>query len=445
VADRNAVSPPPDPPLNLVVFSDDWGRHPSSSQHLVAHLMRRGAAERVLWVNTIGTRRVRPTRADARRVAYRLQQTLRGRPKPSAEPTSNRPGPGVISPLMWPGFRAAWQRRLNARQIVRAVRRAIDAPAQPGQAPPPARAWVGLTTLPITADVIAPLRAAGVDRWVYYCVDDFSVWPGLDGDVMDAMERELVGRVDATCAVSKTLVGRLDAMLSRGAAESTAADAAPRMPREGEATRQHARSSRRQDGGVKLLTHGVELEMWRRGDADSDLAQSLRARRGERPVCLFWGLIDDRFELDWLDRKHGEADWVLVGPAQHSGAGWDALDVTRHPARPHRELPAIAAAVDVLIMPYRDLPVTRAMQPLKLLEYLATDKPVVVRRLPATEAWADCCDVVETAEAFVRACRHRAATGLPETQRAARARRLPAESWSEKSRRLEAVLRGTPG
>jgi len=93
-------------------------------------------------------------------------------------------------------------------------------------------------------------------------------------------------------------------------------------------------------------------------------------------------------------------------------------------------------------MPYRDMPVTRAMQPLKLLEYLATYKPVVVRRLPATEGWADCCDVVETAEEFVRVCRERAAGGLPEEQRAARERRLPGESWSEKSRVLEGLLRG---
>jgi hypothetical protein len=35
-------------------------------------------------------------------------------------------------------------------------------------------------------------------------------------------------------------------------------------------------------------------------------------------------------------------------------------------------------------MPYADLAATRAMQPLKLKEYLATGRPVVVRDLPAT-------------------------------------------------------------
>ena len=36
-------------------------------------------------------------------------------------------------------------------------------------------------------------------------------------------------------------------------------------------------------------------------------------------------------------------------------------------------------------MPYADLPVTRAMQPLKLKEYLVTDRPVVVADLPADQ------------------------------------------------------------
>src|SRR5262245_15127643 len=40
-------------PAPLIVFSDDWGRHPSSCQHLIAKLLpHRG----VTWVNTIGTR-----------------------------------------------------------------------------------------------------------------------------------------------------------------------------------------------------------------------------------------------------------------------------------------------------------------------------------------------------------------------------------------------------
>ena len=83
----------------LVVFSDDWGRHPSSCQHLIGQLVERYP---VLWVNTIGTRRPRLSREDAGKVLRRLGQWFR----PSRSQGGEQAGPvTVISPRMWPGFR----------------------------------------------------------------------------------------------------------------------------------------------------------------------------------------------------------------------------------------------------------------------------------------------------------------------------------------------------
>ena len=41
-------------PTSFIVFADDWGRHPSSCQHLFRRLIPR---HRTYWVNTIGLRR----------------------------------------------------------------------------------------------------------------------------------------------------------------------------------------------------------------------------------------------------------------------------------------------------------------------------------------------------------------------------------------------------
>ena len=72
------------------------------------------------------------------------------------------------------------------------------------------------------------------------------------------------------------------------------------------------------------------------------------------------------------------------------------------------------------------------MQPLKLKEYLATGKPVVVRNLPAARDWADCLDLCLSPEAFSAAVRDRLRDGLPDDQRQAR-RRLAGESWAAKA------------
>ena len=143
-----------------------------------------------------------------------------------------------------------------------------------------------------------------------------------------------------------------------------------------------------------------------------------------------------------VSERLNEGTILFVGPQDAPDSALFGLPRVRvlPPFRYH-DLPALAARAAVLIAPYADLPVTRAMQPLKLKEYLATGKPVVVRKLPATEPWADCADVVETPEAFAAAVVERLRTGLPEDQRRAR-QRLEAESWAAKAVQFERWVDG---
>lgn len=382
-------------PAPLVVFSDDWGRHPSSCQHLVAQLL---PTRPVVWVNTIGTRPPRLDRATLLRAVEKFKQWGRAKPEPTPEPSS-APSPRVLNPRMWPSFRTRFARALNRRLLGRALRAAVaDLPAPP----------VVVTTLPITADLVGTFPAA---RWVYYCVDDFGVWPGLDGRTMRAMEADLVAKVDAAVAVSETLQDHLTTLGKPS----------------------------------HLLTHGVDLAHFRR-PAPAALPDSLRGLDGVTgPLVVFWGVIDRRMDVEFVRTLAGslEAGTVLlVGP-------WDAPDpalqmiprVKVLPPVPYADLPALAARAAVLVMPYADLPVTRAMQPLKLKEYLATGRPVVVRDLPSTRPWADCLDVASTPATFAAAVRERLTGGVPAGQAAARAR-LEEEGWAAKAARFAEWLDG---
>ncbi|MBN9520242.1 glycosyltransferase family 1 protein [bacterium] len=379
-------------PAPLVVFSDDWGRHPSSCQHLVAHLL---PTRPVLWVNTIGTRPPRLDLATLRRAAEKFRQW--GRPKPPAAADGSA-APRVLNPRMWPSFRTRFARGLNRRLLGRALRAAVaELPAPP----------VVVTTLPVTADLVGEFPAA---RWVYYCVDDFGVWPGLDGRTMRTMEAELVKKVGAVVAVSETLQEHL-AKLGRPS---------------------------------HLLTHGVDLAHFRRVPAAfPDSLRALDALAG--PLVVFWGVTDRRMDVEFVRALAGslEAGTVLlVGPRDDPDPALLALPrVTALPPVPYADLPALAVRAAVLVMPYADLPVTRAMQPLKLKEYLATGRSVVVRDLPATRPWVDCLDVAGTPEAFAAAVRDRLAGGVPAAQTAARAR-LEDEGWAAKAARFAGWLGG---
>ncbi|XAM00259.1 hypothetical protein OT109_02500 [Phycisphaeraceae bacterium D3-23] len=414
----SSISPEsPAEPTQLIVFADDWGRHPSSAQHLVRELL---PGHPTLWVNTVGTRTPGLNRADLGRACGVLKRWLGG-----AGAGAGRAGPAlpdglrVVAPRMYPGFRRGWQRRFNARQVSGAVRRGLGmtGPKHVG-GHPRALDRVVVTTLPITADLVGKL---GADRWVYYCVDDYSQWPGTDHAVMDAMERELVAKVDAVVCVSETLRGRVASM---GRGDST------------------------------LLTHGVDVEMWQTPAVDSRVSK--RWPGDDKPVALFWGLIDERLDLVWLDALLAGCPsyLVLAGPRQIEFANspgslgdvsFSVIEQVYLGPIAQRDLAAHAALAQVLVMPYVDAPVTRAMQPLKLKEYLATMKPVVVRDLPATREWADCCDLASSAEQFALLVRERAQTGAPASQLEARRRRLPGESWAGKAQELAAVIHGAGG
>ncbi len=381
-----------DPSVQFVVFADDWGVHPSSCQHLVSRLLTRWP---VLWVNTIGTRLPRPTAGDALKVIRKVAQWTApgifapGNLTPGAAAPTHAPELTVINPRMWPGFRNGWQRQINARLISRAVLAELGAPR-------PNQQRIGITTLPITADLPPLLH---LHRWVYYCVDDFSVWPGLDGQVMAEMEKELLAQVDEVVAVSPVLM-------------------------------EHLRTLGHEP---HLLTHGIDLEHWTHPERQSAPQWLVTP---QRPLLLFWGLVDSRLDDAWLvalSQALPEALILLVGPQQSpSGAAAHLPNVLLPGPVDYAQLPAVAKAADVLIMPYADLPVTRAMSPLKFKEYLACGKPVVARNLPSVTEWADAADLVDSAQQFAAVVRQRLATGLPAEQRSARAR-LQAESWDRKA------------
>jgi glycosyltransferase involved in cell wall biosynthesis len=368
-------------PTSLLVFADDWGRHPSSCQHLVRHLLPR---HEVGWVNTIGTRRPRLDLATLARGLEKLRHWSRKAATPEPLPAGLR----LFSPKMLPWFSPGVARKLNRELLRRQLTpfvRSLPAPV------------VAVTTLPIVADLVGLLP---VERWVYYCVDDFGLWPGLDQATLRQMEEKLVEQADVLIAVSETLQDKL-ADMGRPA---------------------------------HLLTHGVEPAFWEATGPRLPLPQLDGL---ERPFVLFWGVLDRRMDLRFLERLAADLDRgtiVLVGPqADPDPALLRCRRAHILPPVAFEQLPQLAREAGVLVMPYADLPVTRAIQPLKLKEYLATGKPVVVRDLPATRPWADCLDLAGSPEAFSAAVRARLAQGLPGPQQRARAR-LAEENWAEKAR-----------
>src|SRR5262249_2295104 len=162
-----------------------------------------------------------------------------------------------------------------------------------------------------------------VDRWIYYCVDDFTVWPGLDGELMKRLERDLARRAHRVVAASPILQERVESLGVR----------APLLPHGGHPPHRRHPSSHRN----------------RRADAGADPAAW--AAGLPRPMLLFWGLIDRRLDLAWVAAAaRVAASVVLVGPQQDPDPSIGAIPKIHVPGPvPYAALPALARHADALI------------------------------------------------------------------------------------------------
>lgn len=166
------------PPLDFIVLGDDWGAHPSSVQHIFRRVARR---HRTLWVNTLELRPPRLDRADAARVVRKVRNWWSPADAPQRATTDTASEAlrlRVVAPPMLPWMRPHPVRLLNRASMRRVVEQA-------------AAAWglqrpVVVTTVPNGVDA---LGVAGARAMIYYCVDDFTQWPGIDTVAAEHLER----------------------------------------------------------------------------------------------------------------------------------------------------------------------------------------------------------------------------------------------------------------
>ncbi|HKQ05898.1 MAG TPA: glycosyltransferase family 1 protein [Blastocatellia bacterium] len=130
-----------------------------------------------------------------------------------------------------------------------------------------------------------------------------------------------------------------------------------------------------------------------------------------RPRLGFFGVIDERMDIELLDRVATlRPDWqfVMIGPVVKV----DPADLPRRPnlhylgSKEYKELPAYIAGWDVALMPFAMNESTRFISPTKTPEYLAAGKPVVstpVRDVVRVYGEMGLVRIAERPEAFVEA------------------------------------------
>ncbi len=370
--------------IDMLVFGEDWGSHPSSTQHLIRQWL---PEKDILWVNSLGLRRPRITAHDTKRAFNKLSRMI----KPNTQAPNlhaSIKAPMVVNPhaVSWPGN--ALVRQLNklllTQQLKPFVQHSATAPIL----------W---TSLPSAVDLVGHLgeRAA-----VYYCGDDFSALDGVDHEPVSQMEAQLAEKVQLIITASDKL--------------------AAKFPKE----------------KTLVLPHGVDYELFSTPVVRApDLPSS--------PVAGFYGALAGWFNQPLMievAKRLPHWTFVLIGPA-HT----DISQLLKQPnirwlgPKPHHELPNYSQHWDVGLLPFLNNAQIEACNPLKLREYLAAGKPVVTTNFPALDGYRDQVSVANDSLDFA----NQIASSLNEQNfltRKARQQRVANQSWKHKAAQLTDIL-----
>jgi glycosyltransferase involved in cell wall biosynthesis len=161
-----------------------------------------------------------------------------------------------------------------------------------------------------------------------------------------------------------------------------------------------------------------------------------------RPCAIYAGALESWFDAALVrDTARLLPRWtfVLIGPTRARLAEIDGLaNVRILGPRPYASLPALFAAADAGIVPFRLTPMTHAIHPIKIYEYLAAGLPVVSTPMEETAAMGAPLTLAAGAEEFARALEAARQSGpAARAERQAYARR---NSWDARYAALRAEL-----
>ncbi|ENK2308833.1 glycosyltransferase [Vibrio alginolyticus] len=333
---------------DIVVFGEDFGGLPSSTQHIVKRL---AANHRILWVNSIGLRQPKLDSKDIQRALNKLTRVFHnvGSHKPTLDSETN-PNIHIINLLTIPAPSSALARKVAAKMMKHQLNKQLQAL---GFDKP-----VFWTSLPTAADVCAEMTPRGL---IYYCGDDFSALAGVDHDTVTKHERTLVNAANVIFTASETL------------------------------------STKFPSHKTVTLPHGVNVSLF---SEPAPKAKDLPDNG--RKVLGFYGSLSEWLDYDLIAQVADQApDWdlVFIGPNEFSDNPLpQRCNVYYLGPRAHHTLPRYSQHWDASWLPFVDNAQIKACNPLKLLEYLATGTPVISTPFPALMPYKHMLHIVQNVE-----------------------------------------------
>jgi glycosyltransferase involved in cell wall biosynthesis len=370
---------PQEPPI--IYFGNDWfAENRTSSHHVARELAKR---HRLLYVECPGLRAPQGSRRDLHKIGrliLKLWRFVRGGMKINENVT-------VVTLPQIPLHRFRLIRAFNhviSRLALRSfmfchgIRRPV--------------AWF---IAPHVAHLCGKL---GEVLSVYYCVDDFAAFPGMDAGSIQKMDDDLTKRADLVFVASETLIER----------------------------------KRSLNEHVAHSPHGVDVDHFSK-TARGEVAVPEDIAALKKPVAGFFGLIEDWIDLDLvahLARARPQYSFVMIGRVAVPEQNLPKLDNLHFPGRrPYESLPDYGSGFDCCLIPYKLTRQVMHANPLKLREYLAMGKPVVAVSTPEIDQFADVVSIARNADEFLQKVDEAVTNPQTAAEISRRLARVAPQSW----------------
>jgi glycosyltransferase involved in cell wall biosynthesis len=335
---------------------DWWYHHPHSKNHLMRRFARAG--NKVIFVNSISMGLASVKSKD---LVPRITRKLKSYAK-LARTTAE--GITVVSPAVIPffGSRAATfaNRRLLSSQIAGlARRRGLSKPIL----------WIAI---PTAVEIVGRLNESLVIYHVSDKYDANTMDHATDPAFIRSLHERAIEAADIIFYSSRKLLA--------------------------EATRGLERSH--------LLEQAVDFDHWARIQKN-ELSLAASVERIPRPRIGYFGAIEpwliDQELIKQASLKRPDWNWIFIGNKSR-GLEIEGLPNV-HFLQPvsYNDLPHYAAGFDVCVLPWNtEVPFTSYGSAIKVREYLASGKPVVISPLPEYESMSEVLRIGRSRDQFLQ-------------------------------------------
>lgn len=332
---------------------DWWYHHPHSKNHLMRRFARAG--NKVIFVNSISMG-LAPLKSGE--LLPRVKRKLKSYAK-LARTTDE--GITVVSPAVVPffGSRAAAvtnKRLLTAQIATLAKRRGLTQPIL----------WIAI---PTAVEVVGRLNEQLVIYHVSDKYDANTMDHATDPALIRSLHERAIDQADLIFYSSRKLFAEAD----RGRDKSY------------------------------LLEQAVDFDHWSRVN---ELKSAAAIEQIPRPRIGYFGAIEpwlvDQELIAQASRARPDWHWVFIGNKSRGLEIEGLANVHFLPPVSYQELPHYAAGFDVCVLPWNtELPFTSYGSAIKVREYLASGKPVVISPLPEYESMSDVLRIARSREEFI--------------------------------------------